>query len=84
MIITDLLWLGCSLLYILLRKFRSPGNGTRIGNYRFVFFLLGSCYFYGRVLHLIFQENFTPVFALLLCTGIPVIVFLTIFYSKQI
>lgn len=77
--------MGCWLLYFLLRKFPLLIHGTRIEYYRYVYFLLGSCYFYGRLLHLIFQKNgFTPVFALLLCTGIPVIAFLTIRYRKQI
>lgn len=84
MLKTDLLCIGCWVLYYLYRKFSSISHGTRIEYYRYSFFLLGSCYFYGRVLHLIFQEKFNPFFALLLCTGIPVIVFLTIRYRKQI
>lgn len=76
--------MGCWLLYFLLRKFRSLSHGTRIEYYRYSFFLLGSCYFYGRVLHLIFQGIFNPFFAFLLCTGITIIAFLTIHYRKQI
>jgi len=85
MMITDLLCMGCWLLYFLYRKFPLLSTGTWNKYNRYVFFLFGSCLLYGRLLYLTFHENsLLPYFALFLFTGITAIILLTIFYRTYI